>query len=378
MKEYRLRSCTLRADTPSLVGATKGHFWFPTLHPVGGDDILCLVVLSDDKAQGKWPAALHLSRDRGKTWRKVPNEVFYGPISRIAGPRQVLLMPYELWPVKPGDKRNAQADGTVLLCGSDGKISLETVTVQYLDFPRDLADYHVGELCLLTNGNILPLSAGRQFATVYGQYAGQKRYTNFAVASEDGGRTWRYCSVVAGCDDLPDAGEGPNESATVRLADGRLLCVYRTGHVLKVRDYFKSYSADGGRSWTKPERMVGVWSVEPQLVRLENGLILLSGGRPGLFLWVCADGEGKSWERLNLAEHHNALLPDSALHYSGPFCASEGVNPAQSTSYTGMQRVGPNEALVSYDRLGNGWAGAPGPWGETDAVFSVRVEAVRG
>ena len=38
-----------------------------------------------------------------------------------------------------------------------------------------------------------------------------------------------------------------------------------------------------------------------------------------------------------------------------------------------MIALGPDEVLISYDRLGNGWTGAPGPWGETDAIFCVRL-----
>ncbi|PIY47869.1 MAG: hypothetical protein COZ05_04500 [Armatimonadetes bacterium CG_4_10_14_3_um_filter_59_10] len=59
----------------------------------------------------------------------------------------------------------------------------------------------------------------------------------------------------------------------------------------------------------------------------------------------------------------------------GAFCeASEAVNPAQSTSCTGKQAVGDNEVLNCYNRLANGWHDAPGPWGEEDVVFTVRVK----
>ena len=38
-----------------------------------------------------------------------------------------------------------------------------------------------------------------------------------------------------------------------------------------------------------------------------------------------------------------------------------------------MIALSDNELLISYDRLGNGWEGAPGPLGEHDTVFTVRV-----
>jgi hypothetical protein len=375
MKRYDFDGFSLELDCPVEVGREAGHFWFPTIHPVKGRDLLCLAVTTDDKAQGKWPGVLSRSRDGGASWARARTIDSYGPNSLPLGQRRLLVMPYELWPVSPGDRRNARADGTVLSCPLKGALSAETAAVRFLDFPQDLADYHKGELCILTNGNILPIGDRLLFTTLYGRCVGDDRYTNFAVISEDGGFTWRFLSTVARPEGDADVAEGPDESNTVRLADGRLLCVYRVGSGL---EYRKSYSADAGRTWTRPQVVEGAWSVEPQLVRLRNGLILLSGGRPGLLLWGCADGEGDRWEPVNLAEHHNALFPDSSLRYSDVFCqAKEPCEPAQSTSYTGMKAVGPNEVVVCYDRLGNGWAGAPGPWGQHDVVFCVRVRAVR-
>ena len=372
MREYKLDTCQLRAGTPVLVDRSAGHFWFSSLHAAGDDRILCDVGLTDDVAQGKWPGLLYLSKDGGHGWHRVAEPETHSCCSVQLDPDRLLLMPYETWPLSSGDKRNAKAEGTIVAFGKDDAVEVEPVWVQFLDFPFDLADYYQGELLLLTDGNILPLRDGRLFCTVYGKVASDEKYSLFAGASEDEGVTWRFLSVVAGGADVPDAREGPNESNAVRLGDDRLFCVFRVGGY---QTYHKAYSADEGRSWTKPEPVEGTWSVEPKLVRLGNGAILLCGGRPGLLLWICTDGQGQRWERFNLADHHNALFPDPAMHYSDRFrAASERVRPDQSTAYPGMIAVGPEEVLISYDRLGNGWTGAPGPWGETDAVFCVRLQ----
>lgn len=42
-----------------------------------------------------------------------------------------------------------------------------------------------------------------------------------------------------------------------------------------------------------------------------------------------------------------------------------------STSYTSVMPWGTDGLLVTYDRLSNGWSGAPGPHGEVNRVFSV-------
>jgi hypothetical protein len=358
---------------PVLVGSAPGHHWFATLHPFGGDRFVCEVVLADDKAQGQWPATLYLSEDGGATWRRGRDIPSYGPISMPRGPQERLLMPYEQWPLQAGDKRNVTAPGTILRWPEGGEITAETAPVRFLGFPQDLADYRDDGLFVVTNGNILPLTDGRMWMAMYGKFAADEAYKVCGVASEDGGLTWRFLSIVADGADIAGASEGADESHTARLADGRLLCVYRTG---SGRDqlYHKSYSSDDGLIWTAPEPVAGAWSVEPQLVRLENGLLVLSGGRWGLFMWLCTDGEGNTWQPVNLAEHHNVCLDEPHLRYTDETVRAE-VAPSQyqTTSYTGMIAVGPDEVMICYDRLAVGWSGGPSAAGELDAVFTVRA-----
>jgi hypothetical protein len=280
-------------------------------------------------------------------------------------------MPYENWPLRPGDKRNTRANGTILSDTADGGLGVQPAVVTFRGFPRDLADYHEGELALFTNGNIVPLQDGSLLTTIYGTAAGEKKYDLFAMNSTDAGFTWQFRSLLAAGRDLPDTPEGPDESSTIRLADGRLLCVFRVGSRC---EFYRAWSSDDGRTWTKPEPIAGTWSVQPRLVRLENGLIVLTGGREGLFLFVCADGEGRTWERVNLGAHHNATCSDPSMLFTDVFLeANETPRPAESTAYTGMIPIGADEVLIAYDRTSNGWEGTSGPRGDADAIFTVRV-----
>jgi hypothetical protein len=371
--QHTVGECILEAAPPVEVGRAAGHFWFASLHSMGGQDVLCEVVLTDDKAQGKWPAVLHLSRDGGASWKQALTIDCYGPASTTLAPRKVLLMPYETWPDSPQDKCNAKADGTIVTLNDDGVVVAEPAPMKFQGFPRDLAEYNTSEVYLLTNGNILALTNGSLFATVYGKFAGDTKDSCWSVTSKDAGKSWQYQATVANGPEIAGVPEGANESNTCRLADGRLMTVYRTGGA-----YYTSRSSDEGTSWSMPEPMEGVSSVEPQLVRLENGVLVLSGGRPGLFVWICADGKGKKWDRFNLAEHHNRHVQDDALRYTDDFCAARGTDPPESTSYTGMLAIGPDEVLICYDRLGNGWSGAPGPRGPTDTIFTVRLNVAHG
>ena len=54
----------------------------------------------------------------------------------------------------------------------------------------------------------------------------------------------------------------------------------------------------------------------------------------------------------------------------------------QTTAYTGLAELpttdeqrqrGQSRLLVVYDRLANGWSLPPGPWGDSDAIFSMVV-----
>ena len=213
------------------------------------------------------------------------------------------MMPYEQWPQSPGDRQNCAARGNALKM-VDGALVVEARDVRVSDFPCPLADYHEEELFLLHTGNILRLEDGGLFTTVYGKFDGEEGFNSFAVVSDDGGYSWTYRSTVAGPEAVPGAPEGPNESDTLLLDNGDLLCLYR---VASGWDFYKSISRDEGRTWSQPVRMEGMASVQPRLARLGNGAMVLTGGRPGLFLWLCADGQGEEWERVNLGAHHNRL-----------------------------------------------------------------------
>ena len=372
MIDYSLRNGLIQAGVPVEVGHNTGHFWFPSLHKVGEDTLICAVIRSADVAQGKWPAELFLSEDAGSTWRPDQAIDSYGHTSIRRDPSTTLMMPYELWPVSPDDRKNGAAPGNMLTRASDGSLVVEPREVRFGDFPAPLAEYHEDELLLHHTGNILRLPGGSLLTTLYGKFDGDERYSSFAVVSDDNGFTWSYRSTVAAGDAVPGAPEGPNESDTQLLDNGDLLCLYRVGGGW---DFHKSYSQDEGLTWSPPGRLEGMWSVQPRLARLGNGALILTGGRPGLFFFLCADGRGEEWEKVNLGIHHNQLIEREEQRFSDAFCRAEkGETPALSTSYTSIMPWGSDGVILTYDRLANGWSGAPGPNGEVDRVFSLALK----
>ena len=94
------------------------------------------------------------------------------------------------------------------------------------------------------------------------------------------------------------------------LHDGSLLTVYR---VSNPGPYFQSRSVDGGQTWSAPAAMPGSHSVDPALeVVTVDGkeVVLLSGGRPGLFMHASLDS-GRTWTTSNILANHNAGISAS-------------------------------------------------------------------
>jgi hypothetical protein len=218
-----------------------------------------------------------------------------------------------------------------------------------------------------------------------------------AFRSSDGGSTFAFQQLVAThnetmppgwkppawtCDSHGCSGwEGPGENDLVLLGDGSLLAVFR---VDSCNVYWMARSTDKGASFSKATALP-FGSARPKLLMMPSGQPLLAGGRPGLFLWL-GDATGSHWSAIDLAFVHNELTRDTpAWQYSTGFvngttpCEPQNVSrgqagfiPASSTSYTSLLQVAPDEFVVHYDRLANGWATPPGVWGRFDFTFSMR------
>ena len=133
------------------------------------------------------------------------------------------------------------------------------------------------------------------------------------VTSQDQGRTWDYLSTVAVPVPGDPVGEGFDEPTILRLPDGQILCVMRTGHFSPL---YASWSNDDGRTWSEP-RYTGLdRGCDPQLLMLEDGRILLSYGerfpagsylqpkkRGALVKFALSEDAGASWRVATIAEN---------------------------------------------------------------------------
>ena len=200
-------------------------------------------------------------------------------------------------------------------------------------------------------------------------------YTLAFYRSGDNGSTWNYMSRLDQTQAMPSAVEGPCEPTLALLADGRLLLMFR---LMSGVNLWQAFSDTGARTWTEPTQSVA-WAVWPQLLRLSSGVLALSSGRPGIGLWLSADGAGEHWEYHSVCAEHNRHLPaESGLRYNAEMAnvssnsSSQGPSPGQTTSYTSLVEVSPGVVMLQYDRMRVGCTGTADLCGR-DFVFSMRI-----
>lgn len=274
---------------------------------------------------------------------------------------------WSMGPRGPDDKTVFDlGDGEILSCSmtsvkrADGRYDLfqrrsldgwKTVQGEtaILDSPQaapaggDAGDRHDG---LLMHHGILSLKNGDLLATMYGNFQGDtqladgypeefqlRKYRTVVVTSSDRGKTWRNPVTVAynkmlgrGLD--PDSGakstaivpavtqEGFCEADLTRAPNGDILCAMRSGgRISKFAPIFPtplylSSSSDEGRTWSPAVQMADR-GVCPQLVTLENGIIVCAFARPESWL-IFSDDNGLTWKglfRFSGSDSYSSVLP---------------------------------------------------------------------
>ncbi len=141
--------------------------------------------------------------------------------------------------------------------------------------------------------SLMELPDGRLLATMYGYFEGDdvpipgfrvpkigttptpgfNKYRTLLVESQDKGASWSLVSTIAY--DPRIGQESFCEPAMVRLPDGELVCIMRTGYTHD--PMYICRSQDDGRTWSKPVS-TGLTGVDPRLLLLSNGLLACAYG----------------------------------------------------------------------------------------------------
>jgi hypothetical protein len=113
----------------------------------------------------------------------------------------------------------------------------------------------------------------------------------FALRSADGGRTWELRLIAKATAQI-----GFTEVYFVPIHDGRLLAMIRSN--AGSAHMYRSYSGDGGRTWTEPER-TPIRGFPAHIVRLRSGALLCAYAHrwhPQGMRAALSRDEGATWD----------------------------------------------------------------------------------
>eukprot|EP01045_Picozoa_sp_COSAG04_P005201 COSAG04_NODE_237_length_19103_cov_15.726268_5_plen_152_part_00 len=114
----------------------------------------------------------------------------------------------------------------------------------------------------------------------------------------------------------------------------------------------------------------GPFGVEPSLIMLESGVLLLSTGRPRIYVWALPPGSDPltdPWQPFDIGQIHNASLRPGGdvppwpadfwtlyriCYRNGTELRWNGSMGCCTTSYTGLVATGPDEVVITYDQSG--------------------------
>jgi hypothetical protein len=215
---------------------------------------------------------------------------------------------------------------------------------------------YLSELLTLASpfGRIISAPDGTLLMGIYGSPRKKHRGANdvsVLLRSSDGGKTWGDESLVA---------VGYNETSFAFLPSGRLLAAARSesGHVATL------FSADNGRTWSKPAQVTRDGEHPADLTVLASGAVQLTFGRRirpmGCGVLFSNDG-GKTWDN-----DHEVLLAGDGVR-NGDLGYPSTVQLADGSIVTALY-------YASGSETGADWGG----WGEiTCQAIRYREENVR-
>ncbi len=232
-----------------------------------------------------------------------------------------------------------------------------------LDDPKLLRHTAEGVFPVTWWGDVSLLSDGALLAVVY---PCRIEGDNFGPChcgcyrSEDLGYTWQLQGRLLyrpdfTSDPCASKRDGFTEPASLVLPDGEIVAILRTTDGNGDGPLYLCRSSDEGKSWSEPT-VLREYGVLPHLLRLGNGVLVMSTGRPGADLTFSFDGRGETWSE------RYPLVP-----IVGPGTQDD------SCGYTSLLAVDDETFLVTYS-----WFVKPTSDGRTrKAIYVRRVQVKR-
>jgi len=272
---------------------TRGLGYFPVAIRLANGDILAVIRGGAPHVGVKGRLDLVRSSDEGQTWSAPWTAVDQEQDDRNPALGQLndgsLVLAYAIASGYDasglrfaGKRQDWVFDGVYLVFSKDnGRTWSRPV--------RDAAirNFYGGKGAVSPYGKIVQLPGGDVLMTVYFEFFDGRGNQSYLFRSKDNGRTWGDPVLLA---------EHFNETAIVRLRDGRLLAALRSekGGSLSV-----SESGDGGRTWSKPVSVTGDNEHPADLIQLRDGRVVMVYGQRnaprGVHAMVSPDG--RTWDK---------------------------------------------------------------------------------
>ena len=220
---------------------------------------------------------------------------------------------------------------------------------------------------------------GSLYACGYGQFGKDAEWRNFLIKSDDQGHSWKF---------FADIGKF-YEPDFCWLANGDMIAEARC-HYWEPRPLLQTRSKDGGRTWSESINAPGVelitaedrtWkdpegriykvhggaNIDPVLLQMDKGLLVLAYGRPELKLRFSLDGTGNYWD------YRTEIIPKYAVKDGKPWAFPVGATPTHQMC--GMVKLSKRTVLIASNIYGYSPSGDPEKG--RDVVFVVPVSMRR-
>ncbi len=301
-----------------------GYYQFPIIYWSGNSKSLIVkwqMKPDSHLAYGEEKYGYLISEDEGETWAELKNDEFIqeryrvqlsnGNILQVKDPvsKDISLYPHFPKPINEipikgysfyYEKEVPNDFQGVYLEQWNNNHKSKIIHASISD-PKLLRYDIDGDMPVVWWGNIKELPDGSLIAGVYPSYytildgAVSKSAVSF-YRSDNKGNHWNILSSIPyntndNTISVFDGSEGFGEPAFEVLKDGTFVCVMRTGYTSPM---YISYSSNQGKNWTNPEPFTPN-GVMPNLLLLDNNVLVLASGRPGIQLRFNIDGDGKTW-----------------------------------------------------------------------------------
>ncbi len=286
--------CFAAADVPAeRVMVMENGGYFPVAIRLASGEILAVMRAGAPHIGKGGRLDLSISKDDGRTWAK-PWTAADGPeddrnpaLGQLADGTIVLayavLSGYDASGLKLSPKREDWAfDGVYLMRSKDKGTSWTRP-----ERSEAIHSFYAGRGAVSPYGKISQLADGTVAMSVYFEFYDSRGNETYIFRSKDGGRTWGDPSL---------AGKHYNETGILDLGQGKMLAAMRSekgGHIAVAR------SEDGGHSWSEPVQVTVDGEHPADLIRLDDGRILMTYGERnpprGARAVLSRDG-GKTWD----------------------------------------------------------------------------------